>query len=272
MNSFWEKALGVAREASAEVGEELLRLFGRVTATEKEDGTLITQGDRWADQRLRERIASAFPDHGILSEEADCTFPDREWTWVIDPVDGTSNFTRGMPIWAVSLGLLHNGWPRFGHVAVPTLATAFHGWHGGDGDETPGGAFRNGEPIRTSRAEPSNHQFFNICSRSLRVLKPGFPCKVRMLGSATYNLLTVAMGASLGGVEATPKVWDLAGIWPILHAAGAAWVPLGETPPFPLVPGRDYTSLSQPTLVVAREELVPLFRSLVAPVARGELS
>jgi myo-inositol-1(or 4)-monophosphatase len=81
-----------------------------------------------------------------------------------------------------------------------------------------------------------------------------------MLGVASYNFLTVASGAVLGGVEATPKIWDLAAAWAILQAAGGSWVSLQSEPMFPLLPGKDYGDRSFPTLVVSRSNLISVFQ------------
>jgi myo-inositol-1(or 4)-monophosphatase len=80
-----------------------------------------------------------------------------------------------------------------------------------------------------------------------------------MLGVASYNLLTVATGASLGGVEATPKIWDIAAVWTIVQAAGGVWHALEPGPLFPLQVGQDYGKRSYPTLVVSRAELTAEF-------------
>lgn len=81
-----------------------------------------------------------------------------------------------------------------------------------------------------------------------------------MLGVASYNFLTIAAGTALGGVEATPKIWDIAGAWVIVQAAGGAWVPLDSQPIFPLKVGQDYSAKSFPTLVASSPELVPVFK------------
>lgn len=259
---FWADVLSFAEQTTARIGQQLLIDFGQAQATEKADGTLVTQSDQWADQAIREAIAQAFPDHGVLSEEVEHIFPDKEWCWVIDPIDGTTNFTRGIPLWAISLGLLYQGTPVFGHVYLPSLAYAFHGfWYGQSGLTGPTGAFLNHRPIRASSAAPSGNQFFNLCARSTAVLKQPdpFPCKIRMLGVASYNLLTVAAGNALGGVEATPKIWDIAAVWAIVQAAGGVWYPLQPDPIFPLQAGQNYGKRSYPTLVTSRAELLPVF-------------
>ncbi|MEO1622300.1 MAG: inositol monophosphatase family protein, partial [Cyanobacteria bacterium J06632_3] len=196
---FWQTVTSFAQQTTDEVGAKLMEAFGSATAEQKADGSLVTEYDKWADAELCDRIAKSFPDHGILSEEAEHTFPGTDWCWVIDPIDGTTNFTRGVPLWGVSLGLLYKGTPVFGHVYIPPVDQHFYGfWPGASGLEMPTGAFINGQPIQPAPDAPSGSHFFSLCARSLKVLQNPFPCKIRMLGVATYNLLTVASGVSLG--------------------------------------------------------------------------
>lgn len=269
MQAFWHQVLDFAESISTEVGSTLLNAFGRAQAEEKQDGSLVTEFDQWSDQQLRTAILKTFPEHGVLSEEAAHVFPDTDWCWIVDPIDGTTNFTQGIPLWAVSLGLLYRGTPVFGYIYVPTLNHRFHGyWAGNSGLVMPEGAFLNDEPIRVRADGPGKNQFFSFCARSTHVLQQPFPCKARMLGVATYNLLIVAAGYAIGAVEATPKVWDIAGVWPILQAAGATWIALDDCPPFPLTAGVNYRSRPFPTLVLNRADLVEHFRPLVQVVVR----
>ncbi|MEM7768885.1 MAG: inositol monophosphatase family protein [Cyanobacteria bacterium P01_A01_bin.37] len=263
---FWSDILAFSKQATQHVGQQLLRDFGTVTAGEKADGSLVTQSDRWSDDTLRQLIQQAFPEHGILSEEVEHIFPETDWCWIIDPIDGTTNFTRGIPIWGISLGLLYRGTPVFGYVAFPPMQQSFWGyWPGESGLDSPTGAFLNGTPVHTSAEPPSSNHFFSLCARSTAVLTQPepFPCKVRMLGAATYNLLMIATGTALGAVEATPKIWDIAAAWAIAHAAGATWLPLDDQPIFPLQAGQDYSRRPFPTLVTSQSALVPVFQPLV---------
>ncbi|MBW4544842.1 MAG: inositol monophosphatase family protein [Symplocastrum torsivum CPER-KK1] len=261
MTDFWTDILSFAQTTTARVGTQLLQDFGQVQASQKADGSLVTQADRWADEEITNAIASHYPRHGILSEEAEHKFPDTEWCWIIDPLDGTTNFTRGIPIWGISLGLFYQGTPVFGYVHFPPIGQTFHGfWSGKSGiTDVEDSAFLNGRAIHSSKDDPSNNHFFNLCSRSASLLQQPLPCKIRMLGVASYNFLTIAAGAALGGVEATPKIWDIAGAWVIVQAAGGTWVPLDSQPIFPLKVGQDYSAKSFPTLVASSPELVPVF-------------
>ena len=260
----WDQIFDFAQSITTEVGAKILQESGQVQPDEKSDGSLVTRCDRWSDDRIREAIAEKFPDHGVLSEEVSHVYPDREWCWIIDPIDGTTNFTRGIPLWAISMGLLYKGTPVFGYVYLPTLDHALYGYWNAPGHDN--GAFLNGKPIQTRPEGPAPSQCFSFCARSLGVLQKPFPCKIRMLGVASYNILSVATGTLIGAVEATPKIWDIAGVWPIVHAAGGDWTALDEKPIFPLTVGNDYGDRAYPTLVVNQSQWVNDLKPLIQPV------
>jgi myo-inositol-1(or 4)-monophosphatase len=265
MTDFWEQVLIFCQETTTRIGDQLIKDFGKLQANQKEDGSLVTKADQWADREICQAIATAFPEHGVLSEETTHLFPANDWCWIIDPIDGTTNFTRGVPIWGISLGLLYQGTPVFGFVYLPQLRQSFHAyWYGESGLTGPSGAYLNNEAIHTSIDSPSKSHLFNLCARSTAVIANPFPCKIRMIGVASYNILLVAAGAALGGVEATPKIWDIAAVWVILQAAGGIFVDLNPESTFPLQVGHNYGSLSFPSLVVSRPELVSVFKPLVA--------
>lgn len=273
----WQLILEFVQTLTTRVGEKLLNDFShlQVQAYQKQDGSLVTASDRWADEQIKSALLQQFPSYGVLSEESDRILPNTEWCWIVDPLDGTTNFARGIPIWGISLGLLHRGMPIFGYIHFPPLQQSFYGWFSSDPDmhTPPNSAFLNGKPIFVDKFSGqdsfgSNH-FFSSCSRSLEAMATvQFPCKLRMLGAATYNLLTVATGATVGAVEATPKIWDIAAVWAIAQAAGTLWLPLESRPIFPLEAGQDYASRSFPTLILSHADLMPNFRPLVEPLFR----
>jgi myo-inositol-1(or 4)-monophosphatase len=163
------------------------------------------------------------------------------------------------------LGLLYQGVPVFGYVQMPPLNQGFHGFYpGSTGLSWPRSAFCNDRPLHSSGDKLTSSHLFSFCTRSIQMLQQEtvrnrpFPCKIRMLGVATYNLLGVATGAVLGGLEATPKVWDIAATWVIVQAAGGEWMALRASP-FPLEVGQNYRDLSYPTFVTARSDLVQIF-------------
>ncbi len=256
------------------VGEELLAQFGRVSSDQKADGSLVTQADRQADQALSAAFRARFPHHGLLTEEGQQRFDGDEWCWVIDPLDGTTNFARGVPVWGISVALLHRGQPVLGLGHFPPIGQTF--WA-----VTGAGAWFNGErlclgsrldsgpdsPDSPDSLDPKidPNDFLNLCSRSLGHYHIDLPCKPRILGSAAHNLMAVANGSVRGGLEVTPKVWDLAAAWVIVPEAGGVVRPLGAAAPFPLVPGQDYTQQSFAVLAAASESLWDKLRACLTP-------
>jgi len=260
--AFWTETLDFIAALTQRVGEQLLQDFaGDRAATEKADGSLLTRSDTWADATLKAAIQERFPEHGLLSEEGNHDFPAGDWCWVIDPIDGTTNFSYGIPIWGISIGLLYRGWPVFGYLYYPPTREACWGfWPGETGLDLEPGAFYNGRPARVTSADPGPNKTFSFCTRSVEFLPRPFTCKVRSLGSASYNLMTVAIGSMLGAYELTPKAWDIAAVWVILQGAGATWISLADYPPFPLEPGQNYGRRSNPCLIASRPELADFFR------------
>ncbi len=76
---FWQQVLACTQAMTQQAGQQLLADFGKVQASQKADGSLVTQADQWADRYLREQISATFPDHGLLTEENEQVFPDKEW-------------------------------------------------------------------------------------------------------------------------------------------------------------------------------------------------
>ncbi|MGQ9836940.1 MAG: inositol monophosphatase family protein [Cyanobacteriota bacterium] len=276
LSPFWLEVTEFALQITATVGSQLLVDFGQAQSTEKADGSLVTPSDEWADGAFQQAIATAFPEHGYLSEESNHIFPDREWCWVVDPLDGTTNFAHGIPIWGSSLALLHHGLPVFGCVHLPPIRQTFYGYYPQSATDPQPAAFltrQDRDPVHSQRIYPSKaqlgpNQLFNFCSRSSHWISPQFPCKARMMGGAAYNMLSVACGTCLGAVERSPKIWDVAAVWAIVKGAGAVWEPLRDGDPDPgqpLIPGQDYSRLTYPTLLAAQAEWIPLFRSFISP-------
>lgn len=263
--SFWTNVLDLSKESSARIGKQLMQDFAQVQARTKDDGSLVTQSDEWADRELREAISQQFPEHGLLTEEGDRIFPGTDWCWAIDPIDGTNNFARGIPVWGISMALMYRGTPVFGYLNIPPLNQSFYGYYQAKPTLLtlpPNSAYMNDRPIHPSADPITRHHFFSVCSRSWAAVSK-IPCKRRMLGAAAYNLASVALGSTLGALEATPKVWDIAAVWAIVNGAGATWFPLDGKDIFPLEPGQDYVSTSYPTLVASRPELVSRFKEAI---------
>jgi myo-inositol-1(or 4)-monophosphatase len=260
----WQGYLATALSIVTEAADVLVAAFGRHSATRKSDGTLVTAADRAVDELVTARLYTSYPDHTVLSEERDTRYvPDTPFTWVVDPLDGTTNFARGLAIWGISLALLYRGAPVVGVLSFPLLHETFMAVRGR-------GAQRNGASTQTSSlVTPDDEHFLMCCTRTPRRYRLDTPLKPRILGSAAYHVAAVACGSAAAGVEATPKLWDLAAALLILEEAGGAYrllsgggtlFPLAESP-------TNYANLAFPLLVAAGEPLLARILPTITPVA-----
>lgn len=244
-----------AERLAADAAALALSQFGHASARRKYDGTLVTATDEAIDRMITARIAEAYPEDAVLSEEFVTRYdPVVRRTWVIDPLDGTTNFARGFPTWGVSIALLEEGAPVMGVVNFPALEEVFAA-------TTGGGATRNGATIHTlpETTAIGDDQVFMECTRTRRLFKINLPFKNRILGSAAYHVCKVAQGCALGGIEGTPKVWDIAAAALILTEAGGVMQPLtpGAEPIFPLqTRAFEYGAHSMPLLHGAHQGVI----------------
>lgn len=239
-------ALEFARALAHDTAYQLKTAFGRMTADLKRDGTLVTQSDLESDRRLSEAILARYPTHGILSEERDKTFRGQEWCWVIDPIDGTTNFTWGLPAWGVLIGLLHRGQPVLGVADFPMTGEQFYAVRGL-------GAWLNDAPIHATAIEEDpitgaprvqKTHLFACCTRTLNHGQPDMPMKLRIVGTTGYDLALVAKGACVGSLDMISHVWDVAALWPLVHEAGGQVKTNLRPELFPLQTGVDYGALT----------------------------
>jgi histidinol-phosphatase len=181
----------------------------------KPDLTPVTDADRTTERLLRERIARDRPGESVLGEEeGDDGGPTR---WIVDPIDGTRNFSRGIPVWATLIALERESQIVCGVVSAPALGRR---WWAARGE----GAFANGSPIGVSTvAELRDASVSCTHGRDLAQLEP-LVWHARGIGDFWQHVL-VAEGALEAGVDAQLKLWDYAALEPIVLEAGGR---LGE--------------------------------------------
>jgi myo-inositol-1(or 4)-monophosphatase len=247
-------------QLAQETGKLLLSYYQRsgIHSRLKSDRTVVTEADLAADQHLRTQISQTCPCDGILSEEAGTIYPaDKSTVWIIDPLDGTTNFSLGLHYWGVSIARLINGYPDLGVLYFPLLNELFTASKGE-------GAYLNGIPLKVKSPNPSQPtSFFSCCSRANRFYDIDIKYKTRILGSAAYGLTTVARGSAILAFEVTPKIWDFSASWLITQEAGGFVTPLDGKVPYPLIPDTDYENLSYPLLTAASPALLKEGRSKI---------
>ncbi|MGA8112430.1 MAG: inositol monophosphatase [Actinocatenispora sp.] len=228
--------LPVAREA-ADLGARHIRTHppGRLTA--KGDRDMASEVDYAVERALRRLLAERTPQIGFLGEEDGGSDLGRDATWVLDPLDGTANFVRGLPLCAVSLGLAYQGRAVLGVVALPYLDRTY--W-GGEGL----GAWQDGRPAAPSAVTSLPEAMValgdygvgpgvaarNGVQLALTGALAGSAQRVRMLGSAAIDLVSVASGALDACIAFSNKPWDMMAGVAIARAAGASVVDADGTP------------------------------------------
>ncbi len=256
-------ALAFARSLAHETGVRLRNTERRFGISAKADGTLVTTVDTDTDTALCQAIQTEYPAHGVLSEEHNRMFGDHEWCWVIDPIDGTTNFSTGFPVWGVLIGLLHYGEPAMGVAEFPPLAMQYHAARGK-------GAWLNDAPIRVASETGFNpNQLFAVCSRAIKRAALQIPGKARSAGSIGFDLCAVASGACVGSLDLTAHVWDIAAVSVIVSESGGHMVidpGRGRAPLFPLQPGIDYTDAVFTVLAACTPELLRDAQARLAPI------
>lgn len=176
--------------------------------------SVVTEYDVESEKRVFEFVEKHFPGDSFLGEEHGNVVRDPKRYWVLDPIDGTSNFTQGIAYWGPSLALVDDQGPERGWVYFPVLDQMFSAVRGG-------GAFLNGKPIHTSQVTEYN----NLCtvstvSRLHRRSRLTCPAKHRILGSIIVNMCYLAMG-SFAAIHCRGSIWDLAAGWLVAREAGA---------------------------------------------------
>ena len=210
----------IAREAGALLMEKFRQ---RIGFTYKGDADLVTAADKASEKLITERISQQFPSHDLFGEEGTRTNKGSEYRWYIDPLDGTTNFAHGFPVFAVSLGIELRGERIAGVVYDPTRDELFAA-------EKGSGAFLNGERIHVSTVQklaetltgtgfPSHkrHKNPNIYFYHVITLRTH---GVRRAGSAALDLASVASGRLDAFWEFNLNPWDTAAGTVLVEEAG----------------------------------------------------
>lgn len=213
-------------EEAARLGGKVLRSWSsRFTVQEKSRANLVTEADHASQQAIYEFISRRFPQHNFLGEEGlSQSQPGARWRWIIDPLDGTTNYVHGFPYYAVSIGLEQDGELIAGAIYNPCSDEMFLAQRGA-------GATLNRRPLRcstvstlpeamviaslpvaTSPEDPAVRRFLNVLGKVQTVQRTG---------SAALNLAFLAAGRIDGFWSASLKPWDMAaGVLLVREAGG----------------------------------------------------
>lgn len=186
---------------------------------------VVTTADKESERYLIDKIHATYPDHSILSEESGSETHEGDWRWIIDPLDGTTNFSTGLPVFSVSIALEHRGTVVAGVVFAPYLNELFKAIRGkgatlngntihcSDKSELATSVLATGVPYDKDRNPDNNLD--NICRLAVKVRG------IRRYGSAAMDLCYVAAGFLDGYWEMGINLWDVAAGQLIASEAGA---------------------------------------------------
>lgn len=226
-----ERALAAAVEAARAAGEIALKYYrGDLEVLTKADNTPVTRADREAEEAIVEILQTAFPAHGVLGEEYGAR-GDRGVRWIIDPIDGTQNFVRRLPIWATLIALEEQGEITVGVVHNPLSGELYTARRGG-------GAFLNGERIWVSGITRLEEAFLVHAGLGLVRKTPHWDGLVRLIdatgrqrGFGDYlGYALTAGGKAEIYTEVDVKPWDLAPCKLLVEEAGGRFTDLAGRP------------------------------------------
>ncbi len=222
--------LQVAVDAALEAGKFLIANVGKIKSIERKGGqetNLVTEVDKKAEQIIIGRIKEKYPDHDFLGEESGSAKITSDYRWIIDPLDGTINYTHGVPVICVSIALEHNGEIEVGVVYDPNLNELFTA-------EKGKGARLNNQKIQVSKTtrlieslivtgfpydirdnpDPVLSHFRNFLTEAQALRRPG---------SAAMDLCYVSAGRFDGFWEGLLNPWDMAAGVLMVTEAGGKW-------------------------------------------------
>jgi histidinol-phosphatase len=194
----------------------------------KHDGSFVTAADQAVERMIRERIADMFPDHGVVGEEYDDVAADAATRWYVDPIDGTHNFMRGVPLFGTLLGVERDGELQLGVVSAPALGRRWWARRGGGAwlrDMTAGGTPRQIHVSTRDTLAVAQLLYRSILDMRDSEVAAGFDALLRDVWRERaygdfWGYTLVADGAAEVMLERDLHVWDIAAPWVIVEEAG----------------------------------------------------
>ncbi len=216
--------------ALEEASEIANKSFGKVSGTTKEgdNNQVLTETDLEIGKLLVEKVQKQFPSHNIIDEEAGVIENNSEFTWVIDPIDGTSNFANGVPTYGIMIGLLQQDKPLVGGISLPFFKEILYAEH-------EKGSFCNGERIFVSKEVnllnsliaygiDGHQEDPDITFKEAKILA-NIVLNVKNLRSSNsaFDAVMVAKGKYGGSLNRTTKIWDNVAQQIIIEEAGGIY-------------------------------------------------
>ncbi len=247
-----------AQKLLMEAGSVALRYFRNVEPMEKQDRSYVTAADLEIQDYLNETLFRLCPDDGIIAEEANFRRDPKNGNtyWVIDPIDGTSAFVNGLPVWGISLGILKDDQPFGGFFYMPATGDFY-------AIQPNGPALRNGQPAQMRQTRTLHRESLLLTQSTLHrreyVVQPTYPGKVQGYGSCVAHLCLLATGSADAVLIGRAKIWDLVVGWAMLKRNGGVFQTLNGGQGFCLSELMQGQPLAEPMLV-GRESTIAQYR------------
>ena len=218
----YSRELETAIDAARKAGDILMKHYGKVTVRYKSDGSLVTDADIESEKRIKDILGEKFPDYSLLGEESGRMDKASEYTWVIDPLDGTTNYSIQNPFFNVSIALARGDDPVLGVVYYPFQDELFHA-------VKDGGAYLNNERIKVSERDIRDSVICFCHAHDREAVKTVYEifrrikqvnCNLRQIGAAALELSYVACGRVGAFFTINLKPWDVAAGAVIVKEAG----------------------------------------------------
>lgn len=221
------KELAFALQIARQAGDLALEYYNQgITGSMKQDNTPVTIADQKCERLIRKALAESFPDDAILGEEegGNNTLDSSRRKWIIDPIDGTYNFTRQLPVWSVLLALEEDGDIVLGILNAPANDEIF--WA-----EKGSGTYRNGQRVHVSKIDKVADTQFEFGAPA-RLAAKGYWEGLRRISEATYrqraygdylNFAHVLCGKAEAALEVGVKTWDIAAMKILATEAGGRY-------------------------------------------------
>ena len=229
MNPDWRNRYEVMVELAEQAGAHALGYFDQGIAVEtKADLSPVTVADRQSEQLLRERLLRHFPKDGFLGEEFGEAPSTSGYRWIIDPIDGTRSFVRGIPLWGTLVALEHGGEMVAGVCRIPALGMTYRALRGD-------GAYRDSRRLRVSDVGTLNKALLSYSSFGYFRAAGKEQAFLRMLEAAErsrgysdfYGFVLLAQGSIDVMVEHGVHIWDIAPLQVIVEEAGGRFTDWG---------------------------------------------
>lgn len=245
---------------AGEAGQIALRYFKNVSVQYKADNTLVTQADVEIEGFLEAQIHQSYPNHALISEEGARKQTGSPYTWVIDPLDGTTAFVQGLPGWGISIGLLYGGQPIFGLFYMPLLDDLTITSEAGvyvDGQLSDQRVRLNwGSKGFLATNSEAHHKFEIDIERT------------RALGGVVASLVYTARGSATAAFIPKARLWDLVAGACILKQAGGELRYLSGSP-VEYTTLMDGSPIAEP-IIAGHPDLLTELEAAIRPRERGK--